>query len=282
MKNRYLLLRNHLILRDDPALTPELWHDLYTTGFGLVVFATGNRLPFLPAQITLLQQSFIEQNIPFPEEFEPAKLETQLTRLLNRNRLLKGSRIHLLVFADNSGYLAYTTEVPDYFPLNQKGYLIRLTESGTPSGKHGTANWITWSIEHYFSENHKPDEPDIITIFTDPKDHISGSDRGDLMLRLENQWFLVSGEQSPDRQVITRWIQEWCIQKSIPFSESGELSARVLADAEEVLLINDTLGIQWILGYGSKRYYRKTAREWSEALTRFIQSGDQFHIGSSG
>ena len=67
------------------------------------------------------------------------------------------------------------------------------------------------------------------------------------------------------RQVVMRIIKE----NELPLIEA-QISPEILNEAEEVFLTNASRGIQWVMGFNSKRYFNEVSKELLDRLNASV------------
>jgi branched-chain amino acid aminotransferase len=60
-------------------------------------------------------------------------------------------------------------------------------------------------------------------------------------------------------------IMQLCKMNDMPLIEA-QINPEILKEAEEVFITNATQGIQWVMGYGRKRYFNEVSKFLIEKL----------------
>jgi branched-subunit amino acid aminotransferase/4-amino-4-deoxychorismate lyase len=274
-------------------LSPEEWFDISGQSIRQSLFASGNRIPFLRLWLELLGKRFASVGWHLPDEFSFPEFKSQLEKLLNRNRLFKGSWIHLLIipvfpsteldFSPSFKCIALTEETEfDYFPLNTKGVSIGVSEK-----YHNTADPLYSSMVRnplrnlMIKQEASLNEWDEIVI-TDQNGYFSETSGSNIFMRIKDQVITPSPVNHGFPRIITGIVNGLISKTGCSLVVSEKLTREHLTKAEEVFLTDDQNGIQWVLGYEKKRYYRKISAVLHEELTELIRTTDQFQAGSSG
>ena len=293
LKNRYILYCQSVIPRESVNLTSEEWFEISGQCIRQSLFASGNRIPFLKLWIEMLGQRFDSVSWHLPDEFQLPEFRFQLEKLLNRNRLFKGSWIHLLIIpvfpsteldgSPSFKCIGLTEELEfDYFPLNQNGLSIGVSEK-----YHNTADPFYSSMVRSPLRNllirqeaayNRWDE----VILTDQKGFLSEASDSNIFLKLKDQIITPSPSNNCFPRIITGIIKDMIPRNGYTLTESDTIKPQDLGKADEVFLTDDINGIRWVLGYGKKRFFRKTCNILHEELTRLIRTTDQFQAGFSG
>jgi len=228
-----------------------------------------------------------------PDEFQLPGFKIQLEKLLNRNRLFKGSWIHLLIIPVfpsteldcSPGFrcIALTEEIEsDYFQLNQKGLSIGVSEKYHNTADPFVSSMIRSPLRNLLIRQEAVFNGWDVTILTDQKGFLSEAADGNIFLRIKDQIITPASSNNCFPRIMTGIISELIPETGYSLTVSDKLKPQDLVKADEVFLTDDINGIRWISGYDKKRYYRKTSNTLFEKLYSLIRTTDQFQAGSSG
>ncbi len=293
MSNRYILYNQSVIPRDSLHLSPEEWFDIAGQSIRQSLFASGNRIPFLKSWLDLLEKRFSSVGWHLPDEFSFPEFKNELEKLLNRNRLFKGSWIHLLIipvfpsteldFSPTFKCIAFTEELEyDYFPLNIKGVSIGVSEKF-----HNTADPFYSSMVRTPLRNLMIRQEALVNgwddiVITDQNGYLSETSGSNIFIKIKDQILTPAPANHYYPRIITGIVRGLIGKTGCSLTVSENITGDYLSKAEEVFLTDDQNGIQWVLGYEKKRYYRKISSILHEELTELIRTTDQFQPGSSG
>lgn len=293
MKNRYVLYDQAVIPRDSLNLTPEEWFRTAADCLKESLFASGNRIPFLKLWIEWMDSRFNSVGWHLPDELRYPALKTHLEKLLNKNRLFKGSRIHLLIVpvfpsaeldcSPAFRYLALTEELEyDYYPMNPKGLVIGVSERYHNASDPLVASMVRSPLRNLMVRQEAACNGWDEIVLTDPQGHLSEASESTLFIRSGNRILTPAPDNHPMPRLISGLVCSLIPRTGCTLVPAEDLAPADLAAAEEVFLADDWHGIRWVLGYEKKRYYRKTSELLHEELTELIRTTDQFQAGSSG
>lgn len=293
MKNKYILYRQSVIPRESANLSLEEWFEISEHSIRQSLFASGNRIPFLKPWLELLRQRFASVGWHLPDEFNLPDFRIQLEKLLNRNRLFKGSRIHLLIIpvfpsteldcSPAFRCIGLTEEMEfDYFPLNQKGLSIGISEK-----YHNTADPFISSMVRSPLRNLLIRQEAVFNgwdeiILTDENGFLSETLTGNIFIRIKDQILTPAPSNHCLPRMITGLVKELIPGTGCMHVVSDKLKKQDLVKADEVFITDDLNGLRWVIGYEKKRFYRKVSNSLHEELTRLIRNTDQFQSGFSG
>ena len=293
MKNRYILYNQSVIPRDSVSLSPEQWLELSEYGIRQSLFASGNRIPFLQPWLEMMRLRFASVGWHLPDEFSYRTFRAELEKLLNKNRLFKGSRIHLVILpvfpsaeldcGPSFRCIGLTEELDyDYFPLNTKGLTIGVSEK-----HHNTADPFVSSMVRSPLRNLMVNQEAAFNgwdeiIITDGHGNFSETLNSNIFIKIGNNVFIPAAGNHAFPRMVTTIVSKLIPSAGCTLHENSNLTAAELVMADEVFLTDDHSGLRWVLGYDQKRYYRKVSGILHEELTELIRTTDQFQAGSSG
>ncbi|MES3017212.1 MAG: aminotransferase class IV [Bacteroidota bacterium] len=205
-------------------------------------------------------------------------LREKAEELVRRNKTGPDARIRLTAFRDGEGLyspssnnMAYVLEAAKLtesaYTLNEKGLIIDVFEELTKPvnilSNLKTCNSLTFVLAGIFKNQNSLDEVMVL------------NDKGFLCEAMSCNVFVVY-----DRKLYTPALSEGCIagvmrqvviklakENGIELVEA-QISPDILNEADEVFLTNAARGIQWVMGYNSKRYFNEVSRFLNEKLNQ--------------
>jgi branched-subunit amino acid aminotransferase/4-amino-4-deoxychorismate lyase len=282
-----------VVPRESVDLSPEIWFGISGQCIRQSLFASGNRIPFLRPWIEILKQRFDSVNWHLPDEFQLPEFRIQLEKLLNRNRLFKGSWIHLLIIpvfpstemdcSPAFECIGLTEEIEyDYFPLNQKGLSIGVSDRYHNTSDPFISSMIRSPIRSLLIRQEAAVNGWDEIILTDQNGCLSEASDSNIFLRSKDQVMTTSASNNCFPRIITGIIKNLIPKTGFDLVVSERLKPQDLLKADEIFLTDDLNGIRWVLGFEKKRFYRKISITLHEELTGMIRTTDQFQAGSSG
>ena len=195
------------------------------------------------------------------------KLEDEIIQLLNRNKIFKSSRIRLTVFRKTGGfYTPHTNEIDyvisasklpnDKFVLNSSGLLIDIFKDIKKPlnifSPYKTANSILYTLAGIYKNEKKFDD----CLIVNERNHIIES--------ISSNVFIVIGGKLITPPVTTGCINGIMRNAIITYANLSNIkciersiNTEDLLNADEVFFTNSISGIQWVVAYKNKRYYKK-------------------------
>ena len=293
IKNQYFLHNQTFRLRAADDLNPELWFHVATNSLTCTLFASGNRIPLFNQQLKLLTTQFDHLNWPVPGFLTDPGLRDSLVGLINKNRILKGSLIKILVFPSSrslnnqqSGltfeYLAFITEMTvDHLPINELGLHagIKLLKADRESQ---ASSWCHPDINR-LQMNHEARSKGLDLILLKEMNAIlPQTSHGYLFSVSKNNVLAPLPVDGYRASAIAGLVPDLCRMAGLSFTALNKTTEQSLMDADELFVADDLNGFNWILALGNKRFFRKKVQVLSDILNRMLRSEDQLSIGSSG
>ncbi len=241
----------------------------------------------------MLAKRFESVGWHLPDEFNFPEFKLQLEKLLNRNRLFKGSWINLIIipvypsteldFGPSFKCIGLTEEIEyDYFPLNIKGISIGISEK-----YHNTADPFYSSMVRNPLRNLMISQEAAMNgwdeiILTDQNGYLSETTGSNIFIKIKDQIFTPSPVNHGFPRMVTGIVKSLIPKTDCSLVISEKMKPDQLNKADEIFLTDDQYGIRWVLGFDKKRYYRKISSVLHEELSELIRTTDQFQPGSSG
>jgi len=198
------------------------------------------------------------------------KIETQINKLIEKNRIKKGGRIRFSVFRSAEGLYApenesksYVIEAKpikaNYYELSKVGLTVDIfsefRRQTTILSQIKTTNNIPHILAGIYAQENDLDDCIVI------------NEHGRIVEALSSNIFLYK-----NNTIYTPSLEEGCIagimRKQILDAAKelninvfvGEVNGSMLLQADEMFLTNAIKGIQWVASYRQKRYYNKYAK----------------------
>ncbi len=285
LKTQYINLNGEFIEASSPVLFKDNRAFNYGDALFETLYAQGTHIHFLKDHLQRLRHGMQVLKMDITPVFDDEKMEQEISRLLNKNRLYKGVRIKLNVFRDTEGLYAPETNEASYliqatpvnhekYILNEKGLVIDVfPEIQQPlnklSGLKTTNRLINVMAGLYKSSQGLLDDCIIL------------NDNGTIAEAISSNLFIVKGNK-----IYTPPLKDGCVEgitrkKIIELSsvlsfhcKEHSLKTGDLLLADEIFLTNAIKGIMWVVAFKQKRYYNKTAKMLIEQLNKLSLQKD--------
>jgi branched-chain amino acid aminotransferase len=263
------------------AEQPALHHTNRAFQYGDALFETmhanGKVVQFFDQHMQRLIKAMGMLKMDIPPKISGKTIEKEITRLLHKNRHLKGARVRLTVFRNPGGkytpednscsYLIESQKLDhDTYQLNDKGLFIDvfpgLKKPVHPLSNLKTTNDLIYIMAGLHKKEHGLDECLLL------------NEKGEITEAISSNVFVVYNRvlSTPPlasgclEGIMREQIIECAGALNIRVSDSQPLTPEELMQADEVFLTNAIKGIQWVGGIRQKRYFKQTARKLLSVL----------------
>lgn len=281
MSQQYILYNDVFHHVDAPIITAENRAFRYGDGLFESMRMIDGKLQFAELHADRLSAGMKLLKIDGHALMDAYFLKQKASDLAKRNRWAGNARVRLSVYRSGAGL--YTPEhnkngyllegnalASNSYELNKKGLIVNLFEDLTkPINKLSalkTANALVYVMAGLFKKQNKLDEAIIL------------NDKGFLCESISANIFVVY-----NKKIYTPALTEGCVAgvmrnavlyiaktNNIEVIEA-EINPKILIEADEVFITNATKGIQWVMGYGRKRYFDKISKQLSEKLNATLK-----------
>jgi branched-chain amino acid aminotransferase len=203
-------------------------------------------------------------------------LREKVEELARRNKIGPDARFRLTVFRDSGGLyspdsnkMAYVLEsqsmVESQYTFNNKGLIIdvydELTKPVNILSNLKTCNSLIYVLAGVFKNQHKLDEVMILNQHGFLCESISSN----VFVVYDSKLYTPSLNEGCIGGVMRQVVMRLAIENGIELIEA-QVNPDILNEADEVFITNAAKGIQWIMGYNSKRYFNEMSKFLSEKL----------------
>ncbi|MBB5395549.1 aminotransferase class IV [Mucilaginibacter sp. AK015] len=204
-------------------------------------------------------------------------LKEKAEELARRNKIKHG-RLRLTVFRDAGGLytptqnkMAYCLEIqpvdePRYF-LNKRGLIMDVyTELPKPLNwlsNIKTCNSLLYVMAGIFKQQNKLDEVFLIN----QNRYLCEANSANIFVWYQNHLYTPALSEGCVEGVMRQVVMKLARENNIPVTEA-QINPEILNQADEVFLTNATKGIQWVMGYGVKRYFNRISKALMDELNK--------------
>jgi branched-subunit amino acid aminotransferase/4-amino-4-deoxychorismate lyase len=276
-KEQHIIFNGEVVLASTPLFLFNNRGFNYGDGIFETMHGYGTDIQFINDHFERLNEGLNALKISFTGNLQQAKIEKEIKRLLNRDKLFEGVRIRLAVFRDSEGlftpktnnasYIISCTELDSsFYKLNQKGLVIdiynEIPKSIQPYSGFKTANSLPYVMAGLWAKEHDLDDCLIV------------NDKMQIIEGFHSNVFVVKNQV-----LYTPALSEGCVkgimriqiirianELGLKVFETTKMEQDALLDADEIFLTNAVEGIRWVVAYKNKRYFNKVARALNENL----------------
>jgi len=276
MSQQYLLFNDEFHLVDAPILTASNRGFKFGDGLFESMRMINGKLQFADLHADRLVAGMKALKIEGHALMDDYFLRQKTADLAKRNKWNGNVRFRLSVYREGSG--VYTPEInkagyvlegislkSNQYDLNSKGLIIdvfdEMTKSVNKVSNFKTVNALLYFMAGIFKSTNRLDEAIIL------------NQHGFLCESISANVFVVY-----DKKIYTPALTEGCVggvmrtavmqlakTNDIPVIEA-QINPEILKEADEVFITNASQGIQWVMGYGRKRYFNEISKFLTEKL----------------
>ncbi|MCE4562687.1 aminotransferase class IV [Maribellus sp. CM-23] len=252
---------NRWLLDDPVILSQKVWF-----GYG--------GIPLLNENVESLHRQTQELGALLPSLFRNQRELFRLCkRMLNKNRFYRSGTIHirLYVSAKTVNYLI-TSEAREIFdfPISEQGMLVNVSQRRKPLSQLGSYPFysrLLWETARNTLRNEYRN-----SILLNDKNYVCEGIAATLFMVKDRVLITPSTESGCCNPVIREMVLKLGHQMGLKVMEVPELEKELLFHVEELFLVSEATGIEWILGLENKRFVRSFSLDLHNELNLFLQN----------
>jgi len=276
MQQQYILHNDEFFLSTDAVLTSQNRAFRYGDGLFESMRVCSGKLQFAEKHADRLTAGMKALKMEGAGLMDEYFLRQKAAELLKKNKLKEGVRLRLSVYradgglytpeSNKTGYLLEATAMlSENYELNKKGLIVdvfdEITKSADKLSNFKTSSSLLYVMAGLFKKQNSLDDAFIL------------NNAGFLCESISSNVFVVY-----NKQIYTPALTEGCVagtmrsvimeiakHNDVPLIEA-QINPEVLKEAEEVFVTNAITGIQWVMGYGRKRYFNEVSKFLSGKL----------------
>ncbi|MBK0378282.1 aminotransferase class IV [Mucilaginibacter segetis] len=204
-------------------------------------------------------------------------LKDKVEELARRNKVKHG-RLRLTVFRDAEGLytptqnkMGYCLELqaidePRYF-LNERGLIMDVyTELPKPINflsNIKTCNALIYVLAAIYKSQNRLDE----VFLLNQNGFLCEAGSANIFVWYQNHLYTPALNEGCVEGVMRQVVIKLALDNNIPVTEA-QINAEILNEADEVFITNASRGIQWVMGYGVKRYFNRVSKGLMDELNK--------------
>jgi len=192
----------------------------------------------------------------------------------------KQGRLRLTVYRDSDGLYTPTDNksawclelVPDEFSgyrLNQKGLIMDVyTELLKPVNflsNYKTCNALTYVMAGLYKTEHRLDD----VFLLNQQGFLCETISSNVFVWYQDHLYTPAVSEGCVAGIMRQVVINLCVECGIPVTEA-QINPDILHQADEVFVTNATRGIQWVIGYGIKRYFNGLSKTLIDELNKIV------------
>ncbi len=236
--------------------------DLFRLGVGMreMFRAENNEILFAEEVYDHITEAARSLNFALPPDYDlmGVRLRSDVSRLLNKNKLYLAARIILQLFPGANGFdlMLSAEELPrGFFPLNENGLLLEVYRDGFKPvnrlSNYEPGGRFIWMMAANLASTLGRHNMVILNTNNYACEAIGCS----FACLKEETMILPSVESGGYRSTITNQVIRSAESAGYQILERADITVDELLEADELFLIDNCLGIQKVLGLNERRYY---------------------------
>jgi len=242
------------------------------------IHCNGTQIQFFDEHIERLKLGMNQLHMQIPDNF-PETIEKNIKSLITKNKSFLGTRIRLSVFRNSGGLYTPNTnsisyliessklEEPRYF-LNKKGLKIGLFDTYKKTSNSLSAFKTGNSLPFILAGLHKSDMKWDDCLLINERQNLVESVSSNLFVVKDGILFTPSLESGAVNGIMREQIIQIALDLGITVYDDCIMKPEQLMEADEIFLTNAIVGIRWVVAYGERRYFNRSAKILIEELNK--------------
>ncbi len=257
MKGGFYLFNGKFYRENEPVFSGA---DLYRLSTGIrESFRTENNLVmFARENYNFLVDSMAAVALPLPADWNFSRFVNDVSRMLNKNHLYLASKVTIHLIPGNSGteYLISAEEVPSgFYPVKEAGILIDFYDEGAK----GSSNYSAYEPSSRLLWSEASRAATLLSrhnlILVNNKGYACESIGGSFGYLNDKTAIFPSPESQGYYPPIINIVKTCAEECGYLVQENREIKREDLLNADELFLIDNSLGIRPVLGLYARRFY---------------------------
>ncbi|MFV0593909.1 MAG: aminotransferase class IV [Draconibacterium sp.] len=251
---------NHWLLDNPVIVAQKVWF-----GYG--------GIPLLNENVENLKEQLQFLGASLPPVFQNRRELFRLCkRMLNKNRFFRSGTIHIRLYVSgNKCNFLITSEAREIFdfPISEQGLLINISphrKPVSPAAAYSFYSRIHWELVHNKLANGNRN-----SILLNNSDYVCEGIASNIFMVKDNVLITPATGSGCCNPVIREIVMEQARMQGLKVLEVPELKSEMLFHVEELFLVSEGNGIEWILGLDNKRFVRSFSFELHEQLNNYLQ-----------
>jgi len=242
------------------------------------IHCNGTQIQFFDEHIERLMLGMNQLGMEIPTSF-PETIEKNIKSLITKNKSFLGTRIRLSVFRNSGGLYTPNTnsisyliecsklEDPKYF-LNKKGLKIGLFDTYKKTSNSLSAFKTGNSLPFILAGLHKSEMKWDDCLLINERQNLVESVSSNLFVVKDGILFTPSLESGAVNGIMREQIIQIALDLGMTVYDDCIMKPEQLLEADEIFLTNAIVGIRWVVAYGERRYFNRSAKVLIEALNK--------------
>ncbi|GAB3922299.1 aminotransferase class IV [Mucilaginibacter myungsuensis] len=277
MSTPFINFNDEIVFADTKLLSTDNRGFKYGDGLFESMRLMKGQLKFADLHADRLQRGMKALKIDGYSQMDAWFLRDRTESLAIRNKFKHG-RVRLTVYRDSTGlytpvqnkmgfcFEMQPMEEPRYF-LNDKGLIMDVfLDLGKPLNflsNVKSCNSLVYVMAGIHKSQNKLDDVFIIN----QNKLLCEASSSNVFVLYKNHLYTPALSEGCVEGVMRQVVINLALSLQIPVTEA-QINPEILYEADEVFLTNAVKGIQWVMGYGVKRYFNKISKELMDELNK--------------
>lgn len=277
MQPLFINYNGEFIAADSPVLTSANRAFKYGDGIFESMRVVKGQLMFADLHADRLQNGMKGLKIEGYSQLDDWFLKEKAADLAIRNKI-KNGRVRLTVYRDSDGLytpvqnkMGYCMEIEPYdnwhYELNTKGLIMDIfTEVPKPLNYLSnlkTCNSLPYVMAGIYKSQNKLDDAFLLN----QNGFLCEAISSNIFVWYKNHLYTPALSEGCVSGVMRKVVIDLALKMDLPVTEA-QINPNILYEADEVFLTNATRGIQWVMGYGVKRYFNRLSKSLIDELNK--------------
>ena len=276
---QYINLNGSWVFAEEPVLSHKNRGFQYGDALFETMHANGTQVQLFSRHMERLIRAMGMLKMEVPPRISNHSILQDITKLLHKNRHLKGARVRLTVFRNQGGKYTPATNACSYlieseqleydtYRLNSKGLIIgvfdEIRKPVNPLANLKTTNDLVYVLAGIHKSQNNLDE----CLIMNPEGEVIEAISSNVFAARDSVLHTPPLASGCLDGVMRKQVIELAREAGWEVKDSNPLWLEDLMHADEVFLTNAVRGIQWVGGIRQKRYFKQCAKELTTKLNQ--------------
>lgn len=248
----------------------------YGDGLFETMLYQNGEIRFLPFHVDRLQASMDKLHFDNPQKFDAYFIKTLTDELIRKNNMIgQKVRVRLIVYREGGGLYGPISNKPGFIlQLDRIAETLKDKKIGLIVGMYTEYKKPYSDLSDIKSNNsliyvmaglHKQkfDFDDVLIL--NQEGYLCEGLASNVFVYYEKTLYTPALNQGCINGVMRRVVMDIAAAEGIPVVEA-QINPEIMKKADEIFCTNAVQGIQWVMGYKSKRYFNKISRVLQDKL----------------
>lgn len=244
-------------------LTQKMWY-----GYG--------GIPLFSENLHVLRQQAEQLRIPLPKPYEDQReLFRLVKRMLNKNKFYRSGHILLQILAENDStksVITCTSFRGFTFPFSEEGLLVKFStqrkQTSNSCNKFPFFNERLWQVSLAELKGTQYQQ----TIILNEHEYICECANAHIFMMAGNELIYPSIQSGCHEDAMLPVVINAAQRIGLQISERAFISQEGLLSADEIFIVSEEGGMNWILGVDNQRYIHYHSHNINEELNTLLKS----------